>query len=188
MCCWPPAPRRRWCTRPRKRQFSRISGAVVINIGTLSQPWLDSMLLTAQAASQASVPWVLDPVAHHATALPRGETIIAATRPRSSRWPAARGRGAGDPVVARPRAASGHWRNRGGRHRVDYVTDGRAVTPAAAGRRDCARRVGVRAIASRRTAAALFNAAGRVRVAALLDARWPPCVADDLVAESPLRP
>ena len=41
-------------------EFSRISGAVVINIGTLSQPWLDSMLLTAQAASQASVPWVLD--------------------------------------------------------------------------------------------------------------------------------
>ena len=52
-------------------EFSRISGAVVINIGTLSQPWLDSMLLTAQAASQASVPWVLDPVAHHATAFRR---------------------------------------------------------------------------------------------------------------------
>ncbi|MNX89674.1 Hydroxyethylthiazole kinase [compost metagenome] len=52
-------------------EFARISGAVVINIGTLSAPWLDSMLLTAAAATQAGKPWVLDPVAHHATAFRR---------------------------------------------------------------------------------------------------------------------
>ncbi len=52
-------------------EFARIAGAVVINIGTLSAPWLDSMLLTAAAAGQAGKPWVLDPVAHHATAFRR---------------------------------------------------------------------------------------------------------------------
>ncbi|RBL79853.1 hydroxyethylthiazole kinase [Streptomyces cavourensis] len=52
-------------------EFARISGAVVINIGTLSAPWLESMLKTAAAAADAGTPWVLDPVAHHATAFRR---------------------------------------------------------------------------------------------------------------------
>lgn len=52
-------------------EFARMAGAVVINIGTLSAPWLESMLLTAASARQAGVPWVLDPVAHHATAFRR---------------------------------------------------------------------------------------------------------------------
>lgn len=52
-------------------EFARICGAVVINIGTLSTPWLDSMLLTAASARQTGTPWVLDPVAHHATAFRR---------------------------------------------------------------------------------------------------------------------
>ncbi len=52
-------------------EFARIAGAVVINIGTFSAPWLDSMLLTAAAAGQAGTPWVLDPVAHHATGFRR---------------------------------------------------------------------------------------------------------------------
>jgi hydroxyethylthiazole kinase len=52
-------------------EFARIAGAVVINIGTLSLPWLKSMLLTAQAAAETGTPWVLDPVAHHATAFRR---------------------------------------------------------------------------------------------------------------------
>ncbi|RAP64919.1 hydroxyethylthiazole kinase [Achromobacter sp. HZ01] len=52
-------------------EFARLSGAVVINIGTLSAPWLDSMLLTAGSAGRAGTPWVLDPVAHHATAFRR---------------------------------------------------------------------------------------------------------------------
>ncbi|MGE8688881.1 MAG: hydroxyethylthiazole kinase [Achromobacter sp.] len=53
-------------------EFARMSGAVVINIGTLSAPWLESMLLTAESAGQGGTPWVLDPVAHHATAFRRG--------------------------------------------------------------------------------------------------------------------
>ena len=52
-------------------EFARLAGAVVINIGTLSAPWLGSMLLTAASANQAGIPWVLDPVAHHATAFRR---------------------------------------------------------------------------------------------------------------------
>lgn len=52
-------------------EFARLSSAVVINIGTLSAPWLDSMLLTAGSAGRAGTPWVLDPVAHHATAFRR---------------------------------------------------------------------------------------------------------------------
>ena len=47
--------------------FAPICGALTINIGTLSEPWVQSMKLAAIAAKKASVPWVLDPVAHFAT-------------------------------------------------------------------------------------------------------------------------
>lgn len=47
--------------------FAPIAGALTINIGTLSNPWVESMKVAAGAAQAASVPWVLDPVAHFAT-------------------------------------------------------------------------------------------------------------------------
>ncbi len=47
--------------------FAPICGALTINIGTLSAPWLQAMKAAAQAAHAATVPWVLDPVAHFAT-------------------------------------------------------------------------------------------------------------------------
>lgn len=47
--------------------FVPLAGALTINIGTLSAPWVESMELAASAARSASVPWVLDPVAHFAT-------------------------------------------------------------------------------------------------------------------------
>lgn len=47
--------------------FVSIAGALTINIGTLSAPWVDSMKAAAVAAQAAKVPWVLDPVAHFAT-------------------------------------------------------------------------------------------------------------------------
>ena len=47
--------------------FTPIAGALTINIGTLSAPWVDSMKSAATAANGADVPWVLDPVAHFAT-------------------------------------------------------------------------------------------------------------------------
>jgi hydroxyethylthiazole kinase len=45
-----------------------IAGALVINIGTLSTPWVDSMLLAGRKARAAGIPIVLDPVGCGATA------------------------------------------------------------------------------------------------------------------------
>ena len=118
-CAVTPAPRRRWCTRPRKRLSSRASAARWSSTSaSLSQPWLDSMLLTAQAASQASVPWVLDPVAHHATAFRRAGAPAAGAEtghhPRQRvrdhragrrRQRAGRGVDAGDPVAQAEQSA-----------------------------------------------------------------------------------
>lgn len=47
--------------------FAPIAAALVINIGTLSRPWVDAMVAAAEAANRAGVPWVLDPVAAGAT-------------------------------------------------------------------------------------------------------------------------
>ncbi|MEM1030684.1 MAG: hydroxyethylthiazole kinase [Myxococcota bacterium] len=47
--------------------FVRLSSALVVNIGTLSQPWVEAMKLAAEAAQAAEVPWVLDPVGVGAT-------------------------------------------------------------------------------------------------------------------------
>ena len=44
-----------------------LANALVINIGTLSQPWIDSMAKAARAARDRSVPIVLDPVGAGAT-------------------------------------------------------------------------------------------------------------------------
>lgn len=52
-------------------EFAAISGALTINIGTLSTGWLAGMLKAAQSANAAGKPWVLDPVAHYATAFRR---------------------------------------------------------------------------------------------------------------------
>ncbi len=52
-------------------EFATISGALTINIGTLSAGWLAGMLSAAQSANKAGKPWVLDPVAHYATSFRR---------------------------------------------------------------------------------------------------------------------
>jgi len=54
-------------------EMASVAGALVLNIGTLSQPWIEAMLLAAKAANQAGVPIVLDPVGAGATRL-RTET------------------------------------------------------------------------------------------------------------------
>ncbi len=56
--------------------FAAISSALVINIGTLSLPWIASMKLAASEFSRARKPWVLDPVGVGATQL-RNETSAA---------------------------------------------------------------------------------------------------------------
>ena len=54
-------------------EMAAVAGALVLNIGTLSRPWIEAMLLAAKAANAAGVPVVLDPVGAGATTL-RTET------------------------------------------------------------------------------------------------------------------
>jgi len=54
-------------------EMASVAGALVLNIGTLSQHWIEAMLLAAAAANRAGVPVVLDPVGAGATQL-RTET------------------------------------------------------------------------------------------------------------------
>jgi len=46
-----------------------LASALVINIGTLSRPWIEAMQLAAQSASDRGIPLVLDPVGAGATEL-----------------------------------------------------------------------------------------------------------------------
>ncbi|WP_111748460.1 hydroxyethylthiazole kinase [Salinisphaera orenii] len=63
-------------------EFARLAGALTVNIGTLSASSLEGMGLAAHAANRAGTPWVLDPVAHFATAFRRGAiTDLLALRP-----------------------------------------------------------------------------------------------------------
>ncbi|MGH7722204.1 MAG: hydroxyethylthiazole kinase [Candidatus Dormibacteria bacterium] len=50
-------------------EMAAAAGAVVLNIGTLSREWVDSMVLAGRAANAAAVPVVLDPVGAGATTL-----------------------------------------------------------------------------------------------------------------------
>ncbi|QKK20685.1 hydroxyethylthiazole kinase [Rhizobium indicum] len=52
-------------------EFAAIASALTINIGTLSTQWIDGMQAAAKAATSTGKPWVLDPVAHYATAFRR---------------------------------------------------------------------------------------------------------------------
>jgi len=49
------------------RDFVAIAGALTINIGTLSPPWVDAMLAAAAAAAELGKPWAFDPVGVGAT-------------------------------------------------------------------------------------------------------------------------
>ena len=54
-------------------EMASLANALVLNIGTLSEHWIEAMLLAAKAANRARVPVVLDPVGAGATRL-RTET------------------------------------------------------------------------------------------------------------------
>jgi hydroxyethylthiazole kinase len=49
-------------------EMAGLAGALVLNIGTLSEPWVDAMLVAGRAANERGVPVVLDPVGAGATA------------------------------------------------------------------------------------------------------------------------
>ncbi len=59
--------------REEVEEIVKISGALVINIGTLDGPWIESMLLAGKAARALKKPIVLDPVGAGASTL-RTET------------------------------------------------------------------------------------------------------------------
>jgi hydroxyethylthiazole kinase len=48
-------------------EMAAVAGALVLNIGTLSDHWIEAMLLAGAAANRAGVPVVLDPVGAGAT-------------------------------------------------------------------------------------------------------------------------
>jgi hydroxyethylthiazole kinase len=48
-------------------EMASVAGALVLNIGTLSQHWIEAMLLAGKAANAAGAPVVLDPVGAGAT-------------------------------------------------------------------------------------------------------------------------
>src|ERR671911_1271178 len=50
------------------REMVGLAGALVLNIGTLSEDWIDAMLLAGAEANARGVPVVLDPVGAGATA------------------------------------------------------------------------------------------------------------------------
>jgi hydroxyethylthiazole kinase len=50
------------------REMVGLAGALVLNIGTLSEDWIEAMLLAGTAANEKEVPVVLDPVGVGATA------------------------------------------------------------------------------------------------------------------------
>ena len=54
--------------REEVEEMVLIASALVINIGTLSEHWIESMLLAGKAASARPIPVVLDPVGVGATA------------------------------------------------------------------------------------------------------------------------
>lgn len=62
-------------------EFVALSQALVVNIGTLSTPWIAAMKQAAGTATARNIPWVLDPVGAGATTL-RTETAAALARLR----------------------------------------------------------------------------------------------------------
>jgi len=50
-------------------ELASVAGALVLNIGTLSQHWIEAMLLAGKAANRSGAPVILDPVGVGATRL-----------------------------------------------------------------------------------------------------------------------
>lgn len=65
-------------------EMVRLAGALVLNIGTLTEEWVDSMVKAGKTAAARQIPIILDPVGSGATALRTGSArkIISETRPQ----------------------------------------------------------------------------------------------------------
>ena len=62
--------------REEVAEFVTLAAALVVNIGTLSTPWIEAMIIAVETARARGKPWVLDPVGAGATTL-RTETVKA---------------------------------------------------------------------------------------------------------------
>jgi hydroxyethylthiazole kinase len=131
-------------------EFAGLAGSVVVNIGTLSTPWIESMKAAAATARARKIPWALDPVAHFATGLRRqtcaelmalGPTIVRGNASEilalSGAASAGRGVDAGDGMERALDAAIAVARRSGAvvatTGEVDVVTDGRRVARVTGG-------------------------------------------------------
>jgi hydroxyethylthiazole kinase len=131
-------------------EFARIAGAVTVNIGTLSDPFVAGMRAAIAGAEEAGRPWVLDPVACQATAYRRRVSAeLVALHPTIIRGNASeilalagevsRGRGVDgrDPVAMSEDGARRLARQSGSvvavTGEVDFVTDGTRAARIAGG-------------------------------------------------------
>jgi hydroxyethylthiazole kinase len=131
-------------------EFAAFSGALTINIGTLSSGWIAGMRSAAKAAGEAKKPWVLDPVAHYATGFRRAAvTELMELRPTIVRGNASeiialaggqnRGQGVDsrDPVELAEESAVLLARRHGmviaATGAVDFVTDGERIARVSGG-------------------------------------------------------
>ena len=152
--------------------FIAIADALVVNIGTLSSPWIAEMHLAAAKAASLSKPWVLDPVGAGATPFRTATAYdLLRHRPRVVRGNAseiiavAGGTGAtrGVDSTAGSEAALDAARQLAGRiggvvtvsGAVDYVTDGKTVFACANGDANMARVTGLGCTHTAITAACL---------------------------------
>lgn len=131
-------------------EFAAIAGALTVNIGTLSPGWVAGMKAAIAGAQRADKPWVLDPVAHFATAYRRRTTSeLVALRPTVIRANASeiialaggqsggQGVDSGDTVDAAEQAARSLAGASGAvvavTGRTDFVTDGERAARIAGG-------------------------------------------------------
>ena len=70
-----------------------LAGALVLNIGTLSPGWVESMLLASRAANKRGIPVVLDPVGAGGDTVPHRNQPPNPPRGRHCRCPRQRRRG-----------------------------------------------------------------------------------------------
>jgi len=59
---------------PEMKDMVRIAGALVVNVGTLDEYWVESMRLAIEQAELSHKPWILDPVGAGAT--PYRNTVL----------------------------------------------------------------------------------------------------------------
>lgn len=111
--------------REEAAAFARLSGALTINIGTLSAPWVEAMHLAAAAAADAGIPWALDPVGVGATAF-RNEVAVALLEHRPTLI-----RGNASEIMALARLAGATCATVGGPKGVDSADSTEAAQEAA---------------------------------------------------------